>query len=48
MVKQHIQVPEGYLVAFGIALGYEDKAAPINPMRATRAEFAEWGQLQGF
>ena len=48
VVKKHIQVPGGYLVAFGIALGYEDKSAPINSMRATRAEFAEWGQLQGF
>ena len=48
VVKQHIEVPEGYLVAFGIALGYEDKDAPINTMRATRADFAEWGQLKGF
>lgn len=48
VVKQHIEVPEGYLVTFGIALGYEDKAAPINTMRATRAEFEEWGQLKGF
>ncbi|WP_370681589.1 nitroreductase [Comamonas sp. GB3 AK4-5] len=48
IVQQHIEVPEGYLVTFGIALGYEDKSAPINTMRATRAEFAEWGQLKGF
>ncbi|MDO4969305.1 MAG: nitroreductase, partial [Comamonadaceae bacterium] len=48
VIKQHIQVPEEYLVAYGIALGYEDKHAPINTMRATRAEFAEWGQLVGF
>ena len=47
VIKQHIQVPEEYLVAYGIALGYEDKHAPINTMRATRAEFAEWGQLVG-
>jgi len=48
VVKQHVEVPEGYLVTFGIALGYEDKTAPINTMRATRAEFAEWGQIKGF
>lgn len=48
VVRQHIEVPEGYLVTFGIALGYEDKSAAINTMRATRAEFAEWGQLKGF
>lgn len=48
VVKQHITVPEGYLVAFGIALGYEDKQAPINTMRATRAPLQEWADLQGF
>lgn len=48
IVKQHIEVPEGYLVSYGIALGYEDKDAPINSLRATRAEFGEWGQLLGF
>ena len=48
VIKRHIEVPEGYLVTYGIALGYEDKSAPINTMRATRADFAEWGQLKGF
>lgn len=48
VVRKHITVPEGYMVAFGIALGYEDKAAPINGMRSTRASFEEWGQLVGF
>ncbi|MRT21915.1 nitroreductase [Comamonas sp. CAH-2] len=48
VVKQHVEVPDGYLVTYGIALGYEDKIAPINSMRASRADFAEWGQLRGF
>lgn len=48
LIKRHIEVPQGYLVTFGIALGYEDKAAPINSMRSSRADFAEWGQLKGF
>lgn len=48
VIKRHIELPEGYLVTYGIALGYEDKSAPINTMRATRADFAEWGQLKGF
>ena len=48
VVKQHVEVPDGYLVTYGIALGYEDKTAPINSMRASRADFAEWGQLRGF
>lgn len=48
VVRQHIEVPEGYRVTYGIALGYEDKEAPINSLRATRADFGEWGQLVGF
>ncbi len=48
VVKQHVEVPDGYLVTYGIALGYEDKTAPINSMRASRADFAERGQLRGF
>ena len=48
IVRKHIEVPEGYLVTYGIALGYEDKTAPINGMRSTRAAFEEWGQLLGF
>lgn len=48
LIKQHVQVPEDYMVAFGIALGYEDTSAPINTLRSSRADFAQWGQLQGF
>ncbi|MFG0603777.1 nitroreductase [Delftia sp. WSY_4] len=47
-VTQALALPEGYHVAFGIALGYEDKSAPINGWRATRAPLAEWGALRGF
>lgn len=48
VIKRHIEVPAEYRVAYGIALGYEDKDAPINSMRSTRAPFGEWGQLIGF
>ena len=48
VVQKHADVPQGYMVAYGIALGYEDKTAPINTLRATRADFAQWGQLKGF
>lgn len=48
LIREHIQVPEGYHVTYGIALGYEDREAPINSMRATRAPFEEWGQMLGF
>ncbi|MFT4241198.1 MAG: nitroreductase [Acidovorax sp.] len=43
-----LALPETDCVAFGVALGYEDTAAPINAMRAGRAPFAEWGELRGF
>lgn len=48
LVRRHLAVPAGYMVACGVALGYEDTSAPINTMRATRADFSEWGQLLGF
>ena len=41
-------VPEPYRVAFGVALGHEDRNAPINAMRSTRAPWQEWGELRGF
>lgn len=47
-VARQLQLPEGYQVAFGIALGYEDQAAPINGWRSTRAPLPEWAQMHGF
>ena len=47
-VAAQLNMPAGYSVAFGIALGWEDVAAPINALRATRAEPEEWLELQGF
>uniref|UniRef100_UPI0027392BA4 nitroreductase family protein n=1 Tax=Stenotrophomonas sp. YIM B06876 TaxID=3060211 RepID=UPI0027392BA4 len=44
----HLQLPEPYRVAFGVALGYEDKAAPINTLQASRAPLEEWAALRGF
>lgn len=43
-----LELPPGYQVAFGVALGYEDKAAAINGWRSTRAPLTEWGQMRGF
>jgi len=43
-----LELPEDYQIAFGIALGFEDKNAPVNQWRATRANFSEWGELRGF
>ena len=47
-VEKVLQAPEPYQVAFGVSLGYEDKNAPINSLRADRAPFAEWAQMRGF
>lgn len=47
-VQQQLDLPEGYRVAVGVALGYEDLTAPINTLRTPRAPWAEWGQLRGF
>ncbi|KAF1049580.1 nitroreductase [Xylophilus sp.] len=44
----HLALPGPYRVAFGVALGREDTEAPVNAMRASRAPFAEWGELRGF
>ena len=43
-----LALPEPYHVACGVALGYEDEAAPINALRSTRAPWADWGELRGF
>ena len=47
-VERELNVPEPYRVAYGIALGFEDTAAPINNLRADRAPFADWAQMRGF
>lgn len=47
-VAAQLDMPAGYSVAFGIALGWEDVAAPINALRATRADPEEWLDLRGF
>jgi len=43
-----LELPADYQIAFGIALGFEDKSAPVNQWRATRADFAEWCEMRGF
>lgn len=47
-VARQLVLPENYAVAFGVALGWEDTEAPINQLRATRADPGEWLELQGF
>ncbi|MGD9774097.1 nitroreductase [Diaphorobacter sp.] len=47
-LAQHLGLPENYCVGVGVALGYEDKQAPINTWQASRAPFEEWAELRGF
>ena len=47
-LQRALALPEPYHVACGLALGYEDEAAPINALRSTRAPWADWGELRGF
>ncbi|WP_353235251.1 nitroreductase [Diaphorobacter ruginosibacter] len=47
-VESLLEVPDPYRVAYGIALGYEDRDASINTLRADRAPFGEWAQMRGF
>lgn len=47
-VSQHLALPAGYQIAFGMALGYEDTAAPINQWRSSRAQVEDWCEMRGF
>ncbi|MBV8247701.1 MAG: nitroreductase [Comamonas sp.] len=47
LLVQQLALPAGYQIAFGIALGYEDRSAPINQWRSSRATSGEWLALQG-
>ena len=48
LLTQQLALPAGYQVAFGIALGYEDKDALINQWRSSRAPTDKWLTLRGF
>lgn len=47
-VSRHLALPQGYQIAFGMALGYEDSAAPVNQWRSSRAELGDWCEMRGF
>lgn len=47
-VSRNLALPPGYQIAFGLALGYEDSAAPVNQWRSTRAAPEDWCELRGF
>ena len=47
-LAEDLGLPDNYRVAIGVALGYEDKQAPINTLESGRAPFEEWAELRGF
>ncbi len=47
-VSGFLQLPEPLMLYSGMALGYEDAAAPINSWRAPRAPSAEFASFSGF
>ncbi|GAB3362475.1 MULTISPECIES: nitroreductase [Giesbergeria] len=48
VLREPLALPQPYTIACGVALGYEDTAAPINALEAGRAPFDEWAVMRGF
>jgi hypothetical protein len=52
MVRQslaaHFELPDNEVIYCGLALGYEDKDAPINQLRTERAPLDEIAVFKGF
>lgn len=42
IIRRELSVPEDETVVCGLALGYEDKTAPINALRTDRAPLSDW------
>lgn len=42
IVKQALGIGDGFILLCGMAIGYEDKSAPINQYRTPRAELREY------
>nr|WP_217438517.1 nitroreductase [Fertoeibacter niger] len=48
VVQQSLSLPPQEMVICGLALGYEDPAAPANATRTNRADLADYAELRGF
>jgi nitroreductase len=44
----HFELPDNEMIYCGMAMGYEDKDAPINSLRTLRAELDEIAVFKGF
>ena len=47
-VREFLNLPDRLMIYSGMALGYEDTAAPINSWRAPRESLDAFASFQGF
>jgi nitroreductase len=47
-VRDFLNLPDNLMIYSGMALGYEDRAAPINQWRSPREPVDEWATFSGF
>jgi hypothetical protein len=47
-VRAFLQLPENLMIYSGMALGYEDAAAPINSWRSPREPLHAYAIFEGF
>jgi nitroreductase len=47
-VRTFLELPDNLMIYSGMALGFEDKTAPINKWRSPRASLDEWASFVGF
>ncbi|MDE2356268.1 MAG: nitroreductase [Alphaproteobacteria bacterium] len=47
-ISETLGLAEDHQIFSGMALGYEDKTAPINLWRTRRDPFEDWGEMRGF
>ncbi|MDD5703615.1 MAG: hypothetical protein PHU23_16400, partial [Dehalococcoidales bacterium] len=47
IIRQELEIPQELLIVFGVALGYEDMASPINNYRSSRRPIEEVVTFKG-
>jgi nitroreductase len=48
LIRKELQIPDGLMIQFGIALGYPDMGHPLNSFRTTRRPLDEAVRLKGW
>jgi nitroreductase len=48
IIRQELGIPEDKLIALGIAIGYPDRADPVNQDRRTREPLDKVAKFYGF